>query len=453
MPAVGHEAGRNWSASGLPVANGDGPAKLAGTLRLTRPDLLVRVALFFLYLGMFFLPMIQIKFTHSRSVSDVFFSLSALLLVLSIRQPLRAPKTTAWFFGAFLVTVGGMLSSVNASSTLGSLQVVSNGIFVLIVWQWSTRQLLDVPLRTQSAMSAYAFGTTVSAAVAIIQQVGHTNLGFHPASGATTRAVGLAQQPNVAGVTFGLAVVFLIGLIFARGLGRFQHRLVFLLVLGLALMFTGSVSGMASVLVGTFLLLLLRGFGIRKVLVAAIVIVGVYLGGTHLEGHGKQNLNPFARLAATTGQNTGYNTVDTRIATIKNAWTGIQKSPIIGHGLDAESSITYVDPYIAGGTPYPTHDFFLLLWYEGGIFLLLGVGIAMASALSRLLRRPRDPTKDTLLAGVVVLLIYAVQAPELFDRWLWLPFVLAMTLRPKVSPAPSERFQLAAKGNPVPGPN
>ena len=34
-----------------------------------------------------------------------------------------------------------------------------------------------------------------------------------------------------------------------------------------------------------------------------------------------------------------------------------------------------------------------------------------------------------LLAGTVSVLVFAMQAPELVDRWLWLPFVLAMSLR------------------------
>jgi hypothetical protein len=37
--------------------------------------------------------------------------------------------------------------------------------------------------------------------------------------------------------------------------------------------------------------------------------------------------------------------------------------------------------------------------------------------------------RDTVLAGCVVVLFFSLQSPELVDRWLWLPFMLALCFR------------------------
>jgi len=353
------------------------------------------------------------------------------------RPPTRAPRVTAWFLGGLLFVVGGIISSYAAVSPLGSLQVVANGVFVLFVWQWTTRHLLDTPGKTQSAMWAYVVGTAFSAAIAIVQELAHTSLGLNSVSGSTgsSRAIGLAQQPNIAAVTFGLAIVFAIGIAFEKGTAKGRWlRLALIVELGIALMFTGSVSGMAGTLLGVGLLLVRRGFQLRNLLAVAAVLVAVYFGGTHLESSiGHNNLNPFARVHAATGQNTGYNTVSPRFATYHYVWTKIEESPLVGHGLDTRSSLVYFDPY--QNVSYPTHDFPLLLWYEGGILFVLAAAITMGSTLGRVWRGTRYPVKDALLAGGVTVLVYSLGGPELFDRWLWLPFVLALTLRPGATPS------------------
>jgi hypothetical protein len=404
--------------------------------RTPRPDIVVALSRLCTHVGLFLLPMIDLRVTRSLQVSDALFAVAAVALALTLRAPARAPRTTAWFFGAFLFVVGGVLASYDAFSSLGSLQVVANGVFVLIVWQWTIRHVIDSPRRTQSAMAAYILGATVSAGAAVIQAVFHTTLGLRAAAGSTSRAVGLAQQPNIAAVTFAIAIVLAIGVAIDKRRGQhFWLRVLAIVVLGLATMFTGSVSGMVATLVGLFILLARRGFQIRNLLAVAAVLVGIYYAGTHLEVHvGSANLNPFARIHATTGQNTGYNTVSPRFAMYRTVWGRIEESPLVGHGLDTRSSYVYYDPYL--GVSYPTHNFVLLLWYEGGILFVLGAALTMGSSVARLVRQPGSATRDAILSAAVVVLVYSMAGPELFDRWLWLPFVLALTVRGGRSPTP-----------------
>jgi hypothetical protein len=100
---------------------------------------------------------------------------------------------------------------------------------------------------------------------------------------------------------------------------------------------------------------------------------------------------------------------------------------VIGHGLDTNSLLVWYDQYLY--IKYPAHNFFLLIWYGGGVFFMIGMIINMIASFRRLTRKGgRHPTKDTLLAGCVVVLVFSMVSPELFDRWLWLPFVLALAL-------------------------
>jgi hypothetical protein len=336
-----------------------------------------------------------------------------------------------WYFGSFLIVIGGITASFFAVSASSSMVVVFNGIFVLLVWQWTTRSVLTDVQKMQKAITAFVLGATLSSTVAILQ----TKLHILGPAGATAgsgggRAVGLASQPNIAAVTFALGLTFAIGLVLHLGMGRRRYRMICIGVIAVALILSASVSGMATALVGVFVLLVKRGMKPRTIIATAVLLVGIYALATALEGngHGGQNLNPFARVQQTTSSGSGYDTVSPREDTLSNAWKGIQQTPILGHGIDQVSLQVWYDPFL--GIWYPAHNLPLLLWFGGGIFMLVGFAVNMTTAFRRVTRRgKKDPTKDMLFAGIVVVLFFSMQSPEMFDRWLWLPFILALTYR------------------------
>jgi O-antigen ligase len=397
-------------------------------------DFMLTLSRRLVYVGMFFLPLLAIRVGHGLSVSDAIFAISAVVLLMSRRRPV-VPTSPMWYFGSFLIVASGIAASFVAISPFGSLQVVFNGIYVLFVWQWTTRSVLTDVHKVHTAITAFVLGCTLSSAVAIIQTKLHV-LGYRGAAGGSegARALGLTSQPNIAAVTYALGITFALGLILHLGAGRRGYRIFCIVVIAVALILSASVSGMAAALVGVFVILVRRGMKVRFLVATAILLVGVYALGTILEGNGNggEDLNPIARVEQTTGSSTGYDTVTPRIETIKNTWTGIQESPILGHGIDQVSLLVYYDPYLA--TAYPTHNLPLLLWYGGGIFMLFGVTINMITAFRRVTRKGmKDPTRDMVFAGILVVLFFSMQSPELFDRWLWLPFILALTFRRGVS--------------------
>ena len=186
-----------------------------------REDLFVAFSLRLIYLGLFLLPWVRLKATKGLNISDMVFVIAAIFLIASRRPPQKAPRAPAWYFGAFLVVLAGIVASAHAVSKASSLLVVGNAIFVFFVLQWLLRQQLSTPLRIRIAMGAYVIGASVSAFVAVLQSQLHILLPsiatVSGSLGGSSRAVGLANQPNIAGVTFSLGLVFAVGLMVDLG--------------------------------------------------------------------------------------------------------------------------------------------------------------------------------------------------------------------------------------------
>ncbi len=425
------------TATQAPVALGAAGAGSA------KGDVFVATARRLVYVALVLLPLLRYRAGKALDLSDAIFVVAALFLVLSRRPPAKAPPVPAWYFGSFVWILAGVIASSQAVSKAASLEVVLNAIFVFFVLQWMLRQLLNSTARIQAGMIAFILGSTVSAFVAFLQTEFHV-LGFSSqASLEGSRAVGLSTQPNIAAVTFALALVFAIGLVAELGLRKRWYLGVCIAVLASALIFSASVSGMSSTLVGCFVLFVTRGFRLRTILTVVAALAVVYVIAIGVQSNGSHfNLDPIARLEQTTGTNTGYNTVNPRIATIEHSWSGIVQSPIIGHGLDQTTIAVYYDPSL--GVYYPAHNIVILYWFAGGIFMLVALALMMGSSFNRLLHgrlhRPKSrdrAVRDTVLAGCVVVLFFSLQSPEIVDRWLWLPFILALCFREAAVPPPA----------------
>jgi hypothetical protein len=410
-------------------------------------DLFASLSRFLVYIGMIFLPLLKFRAGKALDVSDAIFFVAFVFLVLSRRPPPKAPPAPGWYFGSFIFVLAGVVASSQAVSTGASLEVVLNAIFVFFVLQWMLRQLLDSDRRIQRAMICFVVGTTASAFVAFLQTEFHI-LGFAYQPGLEgSRAEGLSNQPNIAAVAFALALVFAIGLIVELGARRYWYLGICIAVLAAAVIFAASVSGVASTLVGCFVLFIRRGFKLRTWLGIIAALSVVYLAAVSIQSSGTGfDLNPIARIEQTTGNNTGYNTVNPRIATIEHSWSGIVDSPIIGHGLDQSTIDVYYDADV--GVAYPAHNIVILYWFAGGIFMLAGAAIMMTSSVHRLLSGRRksqpEPMRDVILAGCVTVLFFSLQSPEIVDRWLWLPFMLALCFRPRPKVADMSKAESVA---------
>ena len=102
---------------------------------------------------------------------------------------------------------------------------------------------------------------------------------------------GLSDQPNIAAVAFALGLVFAIGLVVELGLRRYWYLGVCIAVLAGALIFSASVSGMSSTLVGCFVLFITRGFRLRTVLGVVAVLAVVYVIAISVQSE-RESLQP-----------------------------------------------------------------------------------------------------------------------------------------------------------------
>lgn len=393
-------------------------------------DAFVLLARAFTMTGVFLLPAMRFRFGHAFALSDALFAVGIGVVVFRA-SPAGIRRASGWYFGAMLMLLGGVTASFAAAAPYSSLQVVGNAVFALMAWPWLLRNTLTTSRLRAQAMTAFIGGSTVSSVVAIIQVRFHT-FGYLPATNGNIteaqRAVGLtAGVPDLLGAMDAVAIVMVLGLMLFSGPGRFRWRPVALIVMGVAIILTASVSGMICTLFGCLVLFLRSRVRVRTVVAVGVAIFIVYTVGTGLLAKGSgENLNPISRLEQTLNPGSGYGTVSVRQSTWDAAWQGIVQSPIWGHGLDPLSGAVYYDPYV--GVAYPTHNLILITWYQGGILWLLGAGIAVIAAFRRVAGPGRrDPLRAIVFSSMAVVLLFSMQAPELVDRWFWMPMVLALT--------------------------
>jgi O-antigen ligase len=237
-----------------------------------------------------------------------------------------------------------------------------------------------------------------------------------------------------------LGIVMGIGLLLQIGFRRHWYLSCCVLVIAIALLLAASVSGMAAVIVGLLVLFIARGVPLKTVVSVVLALAAVYLLVFGVIDRGSK-LDPITRIEKTTNSNAGSGggTLQLRIDTIDKAWSEILQKPIIGHGLDQQTLSVYFDKSLY--VYYPPHNLIALYWYGGGIFMLVGLIIMVGSAFSRLLHgrlragKNWDPMRDVVLAACIAVLFFAMQGPELVDRWFWISFLLALTFRDYAPPA------------------
>jgi len=178
-----------------------------------------------LIVGAFLMPMLILRVAGTETattdtgltVSDGFFFVSAVLLALSVRRPKVSP-TPLWHLGAFLVVVGGVTASFFAVVPLSSISVVGRMIFVLVVWQWTVRNLVTEERWLRAVMTAYAMGCAVSGLVAVLQLEFHLLVSLGGVY--EGRAFGLARHPDDTGSFLALGLTLAVGLALHPGIRR-----------------------------------------------------------------------------------------------------------------------------------------------------------------------------------------------------------------------------------------
>jgi O-antigen ligase len=323
------------------------------------------------------------------------------------------------------VVGGGSLSGLRAQSAGSTLAVVVRLVLVIVLLPWLGRVLLRHERDVRAALTAFVAGCGLTGAGTILQFVFGEAVIPNTSITNAGRFAGLTQNVSDTGGICCVGVVGAIALA-ATASGR-RGRIVPLLALVGAifgLILSGSVSGLLSAAIGFTLLGLSRVLRPRAI-VASIAGFAVVLAASIAIQTASGALNPIQRILQTTGNSADdrYNTAGSRVSTYTEALRQFTESPIIGNGLDPNSTI-------ADGI-YPAHNLFLASAFEGGVILLLGVALAVLRPLWGL--RVRILRTESLVAMtfalVVTELVFAMTAPSLYNRYFWIPVALLLLAR------------------------
>ncbi|MET0309792.1 MAG: O-antigen ligase family protein [Sphingomonas sp.] len=193
-----------------------------------------------------------------------------------------------------------------------------------------------------------------------------------------------------------------------------------LVVLTIALLFTGSFTGFTATVVSVGLLLLICGSARSAKLVLALVAVG-----TVVIGSGLALPSAFEKRVAGALQNQDLRQAGTysgRLDLVKEAWTIVDGTSVIGIGVDQYRAVSR--------TRAPVHNIFLLLWAEGGLASMFGWIVMILVPVALVIR---TIARDRLAAGLGLavftsFLIFSMAAPHMYSRSWGVPLFVTMAL-------------------------
>lgn len=317
-----------------------------------------------------------------------------------------------------LITVGGLVATARAIAPVESVTVIIRIIVVTLVLPWLLCYLIDSRERLRRSFAFFAAGGAICGSGTLLQAW----YGPDIISGAQVtnvgRFTGFAQHVSDTGGITSVALILSIGLLVTAPAIRIKVLyLVFALSASIGLILSGSVSGLAAVVVG------LAALVIRGVIKYRYTLVILAFGFAALEVAGSIQqemgaLTPRERLMQTLGLTEGgrYSTSELRIDTYKVALKGFLDHPVIGSGMDVASGV--VDQW-------PAHNLLLASAYQGGVLMAAGVLLAVLRPfMGRWLPGRKDAVSMLALATALTAVVFSMTAPSLYNRYFWIPIAL-----------------------------
>lgn len=358
-----------------------------------------------------------------------------LVLCVLGRRAARPALAGVWLSGLILIPLAGALSGLTttvANSFGIALQLaLLCGLtpFVLRYYIVHSSRFIWV------TGSAFVIAQSASATAGMMQlaglQVFDTKLIFG-------RATGLAGHPNVLGIMSVIAVIIAVAALSHMPKAIRPLAVVTIILNGLTLVFSGSLSAMLAAAIAVLVALAIR----RQIVLAFVAIVlsavGIFIfasvagldAGSLVEPVG----NRVEVVLGTSSVEGGAASIDTRILTYEWAWRFISVNPLVGVGMDPPNAGTY-----NGVTP--VHNYVLHAWYRGGLFfavwqVVATIGYATLVVLAIRAKRWVVPT------AVLVAMVAFASTSAFYDQQpYWLPLLMAVACYP---PSPRDI------GGPVP---
>ena len=356
------------------------------------------------------LPMNAVRVSTSLSVGDVFVGGSlVLILIIRIQQRLLHLRgMSLLLLGIATFVVGGLLGSFFAASPASSAASVGRFAaatlalpLVFGLWRPEIGQMRTVAW-------GIVLGTTISATVGILSPR------------VQGRAQGLTNHPNHLALSCLLALGVAFGLFLSSSPRGRVMAMLGIAVLSVGILVSGSRSALGGEAVVIILMVILT-HDKRIVLpsVAAAVLLGTALASGALGKHGS------SAIARVLGGGGAQASDTQRAQTIHDAIKIITQHPLTGNGFPPPTQLA-------------PHDIVLQIGAAAGVFGIIGFGFAGWIILRPTWRRFKwgairlKGDGDLLLIGTVAAVFgyfgNGIFGDELYDRYIWIVFTLAVAL-------------------------
>lgn len=376
------------------------------------------------------------------TLSDMFFCLAVVLLAIGHRLPRRPmAEFYAPWLAAFAIMTAGLL--------LGSLVNGDPARWLLATLQYSFAYLmLPVLFAAHSPAQRVMLAKFLIAGVVGVEIVGAAvyflyegtfeDLAVYDAnfiSGA--RRVGsFLGDANWNGAVVAMAIPFVL---FLRLRGHFGAVTTagLLAILGLGLMLSASVTAFTSAALAVLVFMAAGGVrpSVRLLLLGAVATSVYFAAGYGLPKAFGERVAP----AFETGDLAAAGTFNGRMGLIREAWQIVEKTSVIGLGVDEYRSIS--------ADRAPVHNTYLLIWAEGGLIALLGwLGLLVVPVATALRGRRHDRLASALALSVATtFLIFTTASPHMYARIWTVPLFVALgfvlAARRQAAPVQSHREQ------------
>lgn len=398
------------------------------------PSVDLRVSRWLFYLAVVSIGEASFRPALGLTVSEALFIASFVSCVIAVLRGHTIVVLPVWVLAGVLVfSFGGLISSIGSGSPTGSGFVVLHAVYVMLLWVWTGAMVLRTRRHFLVAMTLWGISIAIDGVAAITQVFGANPLAQ---SAQGNRMPGLTEHPNDLGGAASIALVP--ALLLATWTFGVQSaavrtlRWMPVILIAVAVVLSGSVAGMAGAALAILMWIALP-FVRAPARVAVVGVLGAALLATSLAGG--RAATPVQRLELVTSPanaRPGAGSGQTRLSVVKATWPAIESSPFVGKGLDATVTV------ITAGypAPYQIHGAPLALWYEAGLFGLMGVLVLFAACVRAGWQSVRVSANQedvligwALIAALAAFLVYAMTAPFVYQQYGWFAFVMVVAWR------------------------
>jgi O-antigen ligase len=424
-------------------------------------DRILRIPRVLFYLGSLTLTEASWRPAAGLTVSEIFFLLAlgaTGIAVLAGRPSARVPR--GLIIGVAIFALGGAISSIGAESTTSSVSQTLQGIYVMLLWVWTGATVLRTRRQVVVALGCWTFSSALNGFAALLQVTGVSLLGTGALEG--SRATGLTDHPNDLGAACAIALVPALMLATTRIPGRGGRDVngmravgwCLLALTALGVILSASIGAMFAGLIAILVWLLAPAVRAPARL-AVVAALAVSLAGLTLAGGAVTSPAKRVEEVTSNGVSTNSGSGVIRLKIVQRAWPRIESNPIVGKGLDSSGLSVNV---INHGTivAYQVHGGPISIWYQAGIFGLVGVLIVVWTLLRGAWRALGAGDQTDMLIGLSILaafiafLINALTTPFVLQEYGWFAGVMLIAWRTRRDGLPETAPSQVGRRGPPP---